>query len=58
MAGIDLIVAAPWIILAVALATICIFLLRSRRLSRPDRQEPAQHPHPEEERCPQQNTGA
>jgi len=47
MAGIDLIVAAPWIILAVALATICIFLLRSRRLSRPDRQEPAQHPHPE-----------
>jgi hypothetical protein len=45
MTGIDLIVAAPWIIFAVVLATICIFLLRSRRAFRRDRQEPAQDPH-------------
>ena len=51
MTGADLIVAAPWIIFAVVLATICIFLLRARRASRRaslrDRQEPGQDLHPE-----------
>jgi hypothetical protein len=30
MTGIDLIVLAPWIVLGVVLAVICILLLRSR----------------------------
>jgi hypothetical protein len=47
MTGIDLFVAAPWIIFAVVLATICIFLIRARRASRPDRQEPDQDPPPD-----------
>jgi hypothetical protein len=55
MTGTDLIVAAPWIVFAVVLAAIGIFLLRSRRASRPDHGEPAQDPHSEEERCPPQN---
>jgi hypothetical protein len=55
MTGADLIVAAPWIIFAVALAAICIFLFRSRRASRPDRGKPADGPPPKEERCPPQN---
>jgi hypothetical protein len=55
MTGADLIVAAPWIIFAVVLATICIFLFRSRRASRPARRKPAGGPPPEEERCPPQN---
>jgi hypothetical protein len=46
MTGIDLIVAAPWIIFAVVLATICIFLLRARRASGRDRHEPIQDPNP------------
>jgi hypothetical protein len=50
MTGSDLIVAAPWIVFAVVLAIVCIFLLRSRRASRPDRQEPDQDPHRDEER--------
>jgi hypothetical protein len=54
MTGIDLIVAAPWIIFAVVLATICVLLLRARRASGRDRHEPAQDPDPrsrtEEER--------
>jgi hypothetical protein len=55
MTGTDLIVAAPWIIFAVVLATICVFLLRSRRASRPDRHKPTSEPPQKEERCPQQN---
>jgi hypothetical protein len=56
MSGTDLIVAAPWIIFAVVLATIFIFLLRARRASRPDRHQPAPGPPPKEEkRCPPQN---
>jgi hypothetical protein len=70
MTGIDLILAAPWIIFAIGLATICILLMRSRRAarrpasrpSRPDRvspgQELARDPHPQEERCPQKNAEA
>jgi hypothetical protein len=54
MTRVDLIVAAPWVIFAVVLATICIFLFRSRRGSRPDRRKPAGGPPPEE-RCPPQN---
>jgi hypothetical protein len=46
MTGIDLIVAAPWIIFAVVLATICISLLRARHASRRDQPEPAQDPDP------------
>jgi hypothetical protein len=68
MTGIDLIVAAPWIIFAIGLATMSILLMRSRRAarcpagrparrpSRPDRVSPGQKlardPHPQEERCP------
>jgi hypothetical protein len=44
MTGSDLLVAAPWIVFAVLLAAICIFLLRSRRASRPDRRKPPQNP--------------
>jgi hypothetical protein len=51
----DLIVAAPWIIFAVVLAAIFVFLLRSRRASRPDRHKPAHGPPQKEERCPPQN---
>ncbi len=42
MTGSDLIVAAPWIIFAVALAAVCIRLLRARRVGRepPRRSEP------------------
>jgi hypothetical protein len=50
MTGVDLIVAAPWIIFAVVLATICVSLFRSRRAFRPDREVPDQDPHREEER--------
>jgi len=35
MTGSDLIVLAPWIVFAVALAAICLFLFRSRHESRP-----------------------
>ena len=45
MTGIDLIVAAPWIIFAVVLATMCIFLLRARHASRHDHPEPTQDLH-------------
>jgi hypothetical protein len=45
MTGVDLIVAAPWIIFAVVLATICIFLLRARHAPRRDHPEPAQDPN-------------
>jgi hypothetical protein len=68
MTGMDLIVAAPWIIFVIGLATICILLMRSRRPAsrsrptRPDRvlpgQELARDPHPQEERCPQKNAEA
>jgi hypothetical protein len=58
MSGIDLIVAAPWIIFAAGLVTICIFLLRSRRAAGPDRPEPARWLHLKERKCPQKNTKA
>ena len=44
MTGSDLIVAAPWIIFAVVLAIVCVFLFRSRRASRPARRKPAGGP--------------
>ncbi len=47
MTGVDLIVAAPWIIFAVVLATICVSLLRARHASRRDHPEPAQDLHPD-----------
>ena len=52
MTGIDLIVAAPWIVFAVGLVIIVIFLLRSRRASRPDRPEPTRRLHWKERKCP------
>jgi hypothetical protein len=55
MTGADLIVAAPWIVFAVVLATICIFLFRSRRASRLDRRKPARDPAQKEGQCPPQN---
>ena len=55
MTGVDLIVAAPWIIFAVALAAICIFLFRSRRASPSDHRKPARDPAQKEEECPPQN---
>jgi hypothetical protein len=37
MTGTDLIVLAPWVVFAVALATICLLLLRAHRASGPRR---------------------
>jgi hypothetical protein len=37
MTGTDLIVVAPWVVFAVALATICLLLLRAHRASGPRR---------------------
>ena len=71
MTGIDLIVLAPWLVFAVALAVICLLLLRSRPASgagprRPHRpipglpadREPSGCPDPQEARCPEKNTEA
>ena len=70
MTGSDLLVLAPWIVFAVALAAICVLLLRSRheprarhrRPSRPDRfpadGEPASCANPQEARCREKNAQA
>jgi hypothetical protein len=71
MTGTDLIVLAPWVVFAVALATICLLLLRapgprrahrarrSRRARRPARtpSDPAD-PDLQEARCPEKNAAA
>jgi len=72
MTGSDLLVLAPWIVFAVALAAICVLLLRSRHESRarhrrpsrpfsgparPDR-DTASCPNPQEARCREKNAQA
>ena len=74
MTGTDLIVLAPWVVFAVALATICLLLLRahresgprrprrahrSRRARRPPRTCPDRADRdPREARCPENNAEA
>ena len=60
MTGSDLIVLAPWIVFAVGLAAICLFLLRSRRASgpRPRPRRPACRANPQEARCRENNAEA
>ncbi len=57
MTGTDLIVLVPWIAFAVALAAICLPLLRSCRTSGPRprgrRPGPPAVSNPEETRCPE-----
>jgi len=57
MTGTDLIVLAPWVVFAVALATICLLLLRAHRAPGPRRPCRA-HPDPREARCPENNAEA
>ena len=70
MTGSDLLVLAPWIVFAVALAAICLLLFRSRHESgsRPRRRprpfsgpadrEPASCANPQEARCHEKNPQA
>jgi len=60
MTGTDLIVAAPWIIFAAALAVVCIRLFRARRASRRDaaKAQPERCPHPQGTQCPKNNAQA
>jgi len=71
MTGTDLIVLAPWVVFAVALATICLLLLRAHRGPRPrrarrahrSRRSPRTCPDPadpdvQETRCPENNAEA
>jgi hypothetical protein len=59
MTGTDLIVLAPWVVFAVALAVICLLLLRARRAAGspcpPRDREPAGRAHPQETTCPEKN---
>jgi hypothetical protein len=57
MTGTDLIVLAPWVVFAVALATICLLLLRARRASGARRSRRAR-PDPQEAKCPENNAEA
>ena len=59
MSGNDLIVAAPWILFAVALTVVCVLLLRSRRAEPrhgPADQVPAGHRDPQDTQCPEKNS--
>lgn len=74
MTGTDLIVLAPWVVFAVALATICLLLLRAHRGSGPLRSRRARRSRrvrrsrwtcpgpaevdPQETRCPENNAEA
>jgi hypothetical protein len=65
MTGTDLIVAAPWIIFAAALAVVCIRLFRARRASRRHasrraaaQAQPERCPHPQGTQCPKNNAQA
>ena len=71
MTGTDLIVLAPWVVFAVALATICLLLLRAHRRPGPrrarrahrSRRSPPTSPDPadpdsQETRCPESNAVA
>jgi hypothetical protein len=65
MTGTDLIVAAPWIIFAAALAVVCIRLFRARRASRQHasrrdatKAESERCPHPQGTQCPNNNAQA
>jgi hypothetical protein len=62
MTGTDLIVLAPWVVFAVALAIICLLLLRApgprrARRSAQTSRDPAD-PDPQEARCPEKNAEA